>query len=1188
MKTQLNQLAQDMNITNTPAEVLEDRYMDYSQETDLTPGFWDNAVTVSDAYATVLNAARAAAEATATKVAAEHTQNALSIIAAKQMLTNLADEADQWLFNIVLTAALKKYYWWNTIDAATKQLKGTIIREAFFGIAGKDSYLSSLLEEATQYFKGFNAVKENGVVVCFVNKVTGDEYPVVKSDVNVAITSTGLRVNVSKGKTIIPTQGQEFKFKHGTSVTLGAEMINSNLKHVLQMVRIHNVYTKVLDKAVSDREVEVYTRRPYRFKAEDALVLAVLLKVNNISLRELFAHKKGDANKLLVLSRRDDEINPRSLYPVVCPAHTFPEAYAMSGVVSSSDAASGFTTKMTSVPRLVEFELEGSEYIVFTRENVGKVVARFDKLNNSKAIWTRKLKVFVGLDFTGSPLLLQGTAGGNILTPNKVLESDGACRVVSDMDHGGIKASYTPFQGIDSKLAKGDVCVMGANGFKGGMLAALGLVLGRPDFLTSLKPIVAAEAVYKALNPTKELPKNLLEVEEESSKNANMIQKHLLANLTTIDVAGVPVRGILVEIDVKITNTYTLDRLQFVEKSEDDLDEGTKALEEAKDSLKKLQNQLEFGTVSTNGLRAYVAERKSDDADDFSVGEFMEQGLEYGTLKRKSLSTRVIMQELQSIESWYGKDVAMSFFNELLEYQAARGFGIDKLYATQLIGFFEKDILNTITSYKLATILHSSNKGLVHNNNVYFKDTIQEVLEYISVHNDNGWLSVKYPNGSVDIPMGKIFTGDLKEQMENDKSYVVAKGLLADLLENVKSLLNEDGTSRPSAQNHLLMKSMVQKPLLGKNFGYQFAKGFYGVALPLVGNYGPTVVGITNRDRMIKSNDTFVPMAVSKAPQYFKGMTSSYNVKEMRFGYIMDLVLEAAIFMYTETFLAFLNDFDGDLARITVQGGTTLPFAELNYKEFNGEFFKRGYEDEAGGNYLKMKKARASTVKDYHKAVFESVTAKNNVGLYTANSYFYEAMIPNMVGETILSIHDEDVVVTKEMGYKLNSLLKMLIQVEAMDNVKQEGAKTFLSELLLNWNIRSLVEKKTEDQQKGHFNEIYTGLISLVNAYDMDLDGKEVSALVGLAKETAIRFPKEDTMAFNMFNARNINEKNKENIMKFIRGEDEELNTMFDFDDCAADLMKSKDTESMYLEVILGTAKALEESNFNIYVGDQG
>ena len=117
---------------------------------------------------------------------------------------------------------------------------------------------------------------------------------------------------------------------------------------------------------------------------------------------------------------------------------------------------------------------------------------------------------------------------------------------------------------------------------------------------------------------------------------------------------------------------------------------------------------------------------------------------------------------------------------------------------------------------------------------------------------------------------------------------------------------------------------------------------------------------------------------------------------------------------------------------------------------------------------------------------------------------------------------------------------------------------------------------------------LYTGLMSLVKAYDMDTTAEEISAIVGLAKATAIRFPKEETTAFNMFNARNINDKNRENIMKFIRCEDDGLNTIFNFEDSADRIVNGLDQNSMYQQVILGTAKALEDCNFKIYVGDQG
>lgn len=1133
---------------------------------------------VSQAFA----ASFAIAKDTNKVIQANRTNKALSLIVAHHMVETVGGK-DTWLGDLVFTAAIEASYWWKNSPKEDKTTShGKRIRIALNEVIGQDTIVSKKFDEALRFFKGYEIQKdENDVrslVIVSINKQTKKrEVEIVKelpkSNVQISLAPTGIKVGVKYNSTITPIKGQEFIFGRNVQQTYGTNIINEHLEDVLKSIRIHNEYEEMIDARTSDKTITQYREYAYKFNREDALVMLLLLKENNIDIKELFKFKREGGNKVLVLSRKEKNKGVKSLGRITVPAYTFKEKYGLSGVTSTNDAKMGFVVPMVSIPRMIEFNTIEDQQVVFLRESANKMASRFDKLNNSKAVWTRTIKLFVVADCTKHTLLNKALVGGNILVPDYILKSDGSCRVVNDMDLGGLKASYTPFAGLDNDLRKGDTCVIGVNGFKGGLLSAIGLVKGDINFVKNLSSLLDAS---KLMNVEK-MPATLVEqMQHRSSTVLNYIYEEVQKNLSTMVINGEEVQGISVIVDIKVTNPYTLDTLQFTNEEDEEQTDGSKAINEAKERIENVVEEMETGVRPSTGIRAFIAEQKAGSADLFSVYEWMVEGLKDGSLKKKSLTTKIISQEIQSIAHWYGKDIAQNFLNELLEEQMEQGFSVNKLYAFQLLGFFERDTLNIINTTDIVNILFNTSKGIVEDSPVYSKETMREILDLISVYSNYGWLSVEFMNGTVEIPMGDVFLGDTLSQMDDEtKPYVIAKGLLADLLEVIKTTVTVEGTPYDNSKHHLVMETFVQKPLLGKNFGYQFTKGFYGVALPLIGNYGVTTIAITNRSRMVKSDNTWEEMTFSKSPQYFKGMTATYNVMDYDLGHALNLVLESAIFVNPEMFIALLNDFDGDLGRLTK--GKSLPFVELNYKEFNGNFFKTAYEGEVNGNMFKAKKAQQCSLEDYHKAIYDAVMAKDHVGSYTANSYFYEAMIPNLIGNNIFTSQGDAIMVTQEMAYQLNAILKMLIQLEAMDNMKQDGASSFITEMLLNYKLRGLDEKRLDN----HLNETKKSLMLLVNNVKIDLTQEEVNNLVELAYATAITFTKELTTTFNLYGASNINNKALANVMDHINT-DEELNTIYNFKNSYESILNGVDQESMYYDMIIKTGEALEACNFNI------
>ena len=1096
---------------------------------------------------------------------ANRAEKALSFISLVHMLESVGGK-ETWLGEMLFNLSVSNHYWWFNKVKGEQITHGQRYTEALVQVLGnKDHEAVSLLDAALETIKGYQVdILEDGTINLLLKDKK--ELTLLKtfapSAVKLSLQRTGIKVLVKKGTTITPVRGQPFVFSKNTAMAFGMDVINPHLENVLKSIRIHNEYTRVT-KDIFELEVKSYTKEAYKFKREDALVMLLLLKENNVDLKELFKYEKESKGKLLILSRSEGAKGVKSLKRIVAPAHNFSEKYAMSGVTSLNDAKQGYVVPMVTIPRLVEFTKDKGYDVVVTRENVNKTINRFDKLNNAKALWNHWVKVFVVSDATTDEQINKALVGGNILVPNSFLRSNGVCRVVTDMDNGGIKASTTPFKGLDNELANGDTCVIASAGFKGGLLSALGLAYGDTGCVKNLF--------------------NIIEGSNTADPILNSMRAAVMQSMTTMVINGVEVQGVLLTLELKITNAYTVDSLMYARtKQEDKTSDHEK--ERVKQNIEDMLEEMETESKSSRGLRAYVAEQKAASSDLFSVYEWMKEGLSNGTLVKKPLITKVIAQEIQSIAHWYGKATAVSFLKTLLANQEEHGFDVDKLYAIQYLGAVEKEINKEVNVQDIVDVLKESTFKLTQDSSVYTKETMKDLLLLLG-NSVYGWSNIVYQDGTkVALPTGRILVSDIEDQMKNDKSYVVAKGLINDLLENIKGMVKEDGTLYTESNSHLMMKALIQKPLLGKNFGYQYTKGYYGVALPMLGNYGVSTAGITNRNRMVRSDTTWETMTLSKAPQYFKGMTASYNVVDLDFGHELNLVLECAVFVNVEIVLMHQNDFDGDMYRITL--GDVLPFVETIYNEFNGEFFKEFYVGELAGNTLDIKKAQQCYLNEYHESVHNAILAKDHIGSYTANSYFYEAMLPNLIGETFTSIRDKEVTVTANDAYMITSIMKMLIQVEAMDNVKQEGSSTYITEMLLHYKLRNLkgYNGMSDDHAvKNHLNDLVKELMKLINAKSINMSQEDVIKAVEIMYHVSkVYDTKSNTTALNLFNARNINEKAVNNVASFLSGED--YDNSFDFEGSFDSIIEGIDKESMYYEIIMQTVESLTGEDVTIRI----
>ena len=1027
--------------------------------------------------------------------------------------------------------------------------------------------LLAKLNEAIKYLNNYTT-NPNEVTYKLLNgeertRTLVQEYSPSKTDISIGLRDTGLTIIAPKGSVLTPVEGQPLTFLRTSTLTLSLDNLNRNTEEVLRRVQIHNENTLI----TSLENIKRYTKAPYAFnKGLDTLALLLVLKENNIDVKTLFESANKGQKKLLVLVRKEKHNNlVKTLERLPAPAANFSEKYGRTGVVSPSEALQGYVTPMTTLPCLVEFfKDEAGDIKVRLRENANKTVSRFEKLDNAKVLWKVKTKVFLIDDCTKYNEKLQfATVGGDILVPDNWILSNGPCRVVTAMKFGGVKASTTSFANLDENLRSQDVAVLSSAAFKGGMLAAIGCATGRYDWLPSLKDV--ALAAEKTEDGIKAVNNNL----------KGYYSNYLKPFLTTMNITGEVVEGYMIELDLCVTNPYAVDN----HKTAEDLS----MIEE--DAILKATDELvaimENGEKDAYGLRGYVSRMKAQNPD-FSVMEWISAGLKDGNIERKKLKTNVTMQEIQSAFHWFNSDRAEQWVLDLLAEQVANGIDVKKVYAAQYIGGVEKNIEKILEVSDICDQLLSLHEEVGHtiqkDSPVYNKSIIEGLLPLFTVSDDFGWIKLVFPNGEeVDIPAGSILLGDIVKQLQNpNKTFVVTKGLLVNVLDAMKDMFDEHSNFVSTRSKSLVLEMYVQSRLLGKLFGYQETKGYYGVALPLLGNYDTTFCGITNRSRLVgNQGDLYNHVTLSKPPANFDGATATYRMTELDFGNdLLNLAFECAVFVTPKSVMMYLNDFDGDLVRVSV--GSSLRMVESLYGKFHGSYFGNEVMSQLQGNKIKPKPSSIVSLPEYHQAVYDAIKAKENVGSYTASSYFYEAMLPNIIGTELKGYTVDSFKLTNEVAHKACAIMKVLIQVEAMDNIKQEGSVVFLTELMKYWELRKLntfIMDEPEVQYTNKINKLVALLSAFVVNMSMDMDEEEIVTMVEAMTYAAINFNPKLNKGFGLFNARNVNEKAFKEVKESYKTNEYEGH--YNYLNCYESVLNGLDQKSMHVFLIKETVKAV-------------
>ena len=1093
---------------------------------------------------------RKAAELKLSKNVTRNIDRAIVFVRTTNIINNMGELNE--LKNYFLFALLSYTSYWGGVkkDDIQKRTHGSIIYQDLLKVVDENSIVAQEFCKAADWLNAYYTLKPEGEV----GKITIKD---PASDVKVSLFRTGICISIDHGKVITPTNSKQgFRFRNKTSVIFNGEVFNKHLPNVLRNVKIHKEFV-VKSNVPFAKDMTTYRKDQLTFRRADILGLLLILKASRIDISELFEAQQAGKTKSLVLGRKEDG----QLYRIYVPAYTFPEVYGNCGVTSLTEARQGIVAPKTAIPRLVEFTTDKGVDYALTREAVNKTINRVDKLNAKEGWPTAPVKVLIVDDARVDSDLNWKLVTGSFYTCSSFNIKYGVVRAVSDMDLGGFKAATSSMLELDPELNDGDYCVIGASAVKGGILAAVGLAKGNPNLIPNLCGLV------------------------ESSEGSNEVLARIIdvynQELKTYVIDGIEVKGIVVEIPLIITNAYTVESVMLnpdFETEVDPLAESIPDLDKIQKNIDNLESELLTGKRAINGLRDRVMNRVVTEKD-FTVGKWLLDGLESGELKRKPAITRVISSELQSIANWHGDVIAKNYLRGLLESQAKEGFSASKVYAAQLIAD-DIEPERIVEAWKIAEILHSSSIegfAVVAGSPSYAYPILRKIVDMFKVKDDFGWVGVRYPNGAiVNVPCGFIFENDFEEQ--DPSGFAIAKGLLNDLLENIKSIMipQTEGEIFEDTVKDKLLAAAVQKPLLGKNFGYQYTKGTYGVMLPLVGNYSIDSIALTDRDYIHKSDSNYVKMNGSKSPQTFLGSSAGYKVYRKTYNCpMLDAVFACAIFITPQATLIIQNDHDGDLLRLS-KDKYNLPTFVGPANSFNGKFFTDFIAGELAGNKLSIKPAGNVTMRQFHTEIFNAVEAKGKVGQYTANKCFYEAALANV--DRFNGTDGTEYTLSGYDAYVICGVLSQLIQTEAMNNIKLEGASVFITDLLLYWKLNSIKGYNGESKEVRTdrvLDEAIKLINNLVEEFEMNITKANVTKYVQALYYAANEFNRDNMPAYFLMNARTIEERNVADIMSAAKDPDYEYKGNCNFAGSFDRIVNGVDTKSMYYHIVVETVKTI-------------
>lgn len=1064
-------------------------------------------------------------------------QTALSVINGVRILKDMGLERGNPISMYILYKLLVKMRTWH--KGGNKQ-QGTLS----YGQRILASVKKVLKDHAiVQEFKDASKLILNNYTTEY-GDATKEVVPEPTTNIELYLNPRGITLKLRQGVVTKVKNGAPIQFPHDISHEFTAKVFNSQLLDVLKNINIHEEIISENVDYYSTEPVKTYNPDPIMF-GHSILTKLLLIKENKIDLTSMFEEKNKDS--IMVLVRDGAKLEPLSV-----PGYSF-NRYENFVSMSLTDAKRGIVSAMKSLPRMLEYVYEHKgirleKPAIYTREPINKLLARLDKLYNKKGWVTKPVKLLI-INDTSSPELFKHFGAGDIKMPDWWLHKYGMCRVITQMDEGGIKAVTSSTRLVDEDLALKDYALVGYSAFKGKELSAAGLKFGY-DFLQG-----------------KGLP-GLVDCGNGTNPLIDTLKKAYDAACTDFVVGGHKVKGIVVHVPMIITNAYTVESVveNIVEEEQQEKTNNDLLLEK----INKTIDQLSNGNI-VNGLRDRVMNRTIYE-EDFTVLSWITEGLENGTLKRKPSIARINPAEIQSVSYWHGRNVATKWLNALATNEINTKSEVKRYGTDWLKGIPAKHLVNSVKAETLIQVMVEGIKKAKHaikfNSNYYPQAMLVKFVETLTRGKDSGWVEILYPDGgTVYIPTGYLLLNDFdcKSTAVNN----LVKGLLSELMDNLKRMVDEDGKiASKSVLHSKFMNAVIQTRILGKEYGYQYTEGFYGILLPFPQLERTYEMGLTRRSRVSFSTQKKIRVNSRKHPTYFKDSSAGFECYDHRaFPMLTEELKEIfnpAVFMHPETIMVLQNDADGDGCSVS-NDGYNLPLFKGPLTEFNAKFFKDFLEDEQNGSkFTQVKPVKTCNIRELQTAVYKAVTAKDYVGQFTATKYIYEASLLNVFSFTGADGNDYNL--TQDDRNKISAILNQLVQMEAMDNIKQEGSDDFISVLISHHNItHPRKNSRLTDQEclMTSLKSIEILLLDLLRRYNV-ADAEPLATKTVMALHyMAATFKREDMVAMNIVTNSRVQNDNFKDISKM-----EEATGHYNFLGSVYKLKASKDQNSMYKELI--------------------
>lgn len=592
--------------------------------------------------------------------------------------------------------------------------------------------------------------------------------------------------------------------------------------------------------------------------------------------------------------------------------------------------------------------------------------------------------------------------------PTSFIRRFGINRLTSNNENGLLKTVSSLTALLDIELDKQDVVVTSAAAFKSGL-----------------------NGIYRLTKNSEITLGSFL-----SDSNLEKLSSNLVGDNFT--VAGVSVKGFLVDIELRISNPYSVEFYK----------------EGFKDTL--VLSPLESAVMMAEKYSCIEPELSFRDSlmKQAITDSSFNMGAALVGLKVKSNLTRITHNEFQSVATWYGKEIAMEWLEVLSSHDLNALNPLKRSGHEWLTGNINCSFTLPLTTLKtvFTESMVSVKQAIKLKTNSYPTVVLKAIVEALSATRDNDWISLTVGDEICYVPTGELLYGKLYEEVEE---VVVATGLLSFIMNTLRSACIFENAF--IGDFLVTLKAKIQSYLLGKTYGYQHTVGKYFTMLPGAWLKNKYDICLPGRDHFIKSGKKFVKGNVAKMPTLFIGSISGVNV----FKDIPDLdlddelrsLLSCVVFVHPSMFLEQQNDADGDLCRISFERYQLPLYGTYSVADcFNSKFHEKYIKGEENP-VLKGQKSKVVTFKQLHTNIKAASEAKMLVGSFTDAKFFYDYALSSI--KSFVGSKNQVIDLTANDKTDISILLGELVQTEAMNNIKQSSNSAYVGSTISPLTLRN-------------------------------------------------------------------------------------------------------------------------------------